>query len=194
MPELGLALVQRPLTRQARNETVPVLSLRDLLQRLPEVSFLKIDAQGLDLDILLSAEELLDRVREVELEMQDVEVGDPRLLYKGQPTKSEVVQELGSCWDAQFPLVLFWHSLTKALSSCIVSRTRRTSASRIASSGECPGFDFTSVEFKLGPSGIDTILESIIVVTRELCTSSTSTETSSTRSCPVDVQHEFHLL
>ena len=83
---------------QTSTYQVPVLTLRSLLQLVPRpVSLLKVDAQGLDLSVTLSGEaELRGKVLKVIMEMQDVPAGEDRLIYEGQPTKSERVQPMGT--------------------------------------------------------------------------------------------------
>lgn len=80
---------------------VPSLPLAELLAALPqhlELSLLKVDAQGLDLQVALSAGPALRRFRALSLEVQEELAEDPRIRttmrYVGQPTKGEVVAAL----------------------------------------------------------------------------------------------------
>ena len=77
-----------------RNETVPLLPLEELLLRLPRgVAFLKIDAQGLDMEVIESGADLVEkRVAFVQMEMQDVAKAG-RLMY-GQRTQQQIVAGL----------------------------------------------------------------------------------------------------
>ena len=86
-----------------RRVRVPVLPFEAILLALPqhiEVEMVKIDAQGADLSVLLSARSQVHRIREVLLEAQDLPVNDPDMLYGG-PLVSNVqgivqkMQELG---------------------------------------------------------------------------------------------------
>lgn len=77
---------------------VQVVSLASILRILPtgmQVSFLKVDAQGGDLAVLRSAGEDLHRVRRLQVEVQDLPHGDPRMLYGvAQPNKQDVIDYL----------------------------------------------------------------------------------------------------
>eukprot|EP00927_Polykrikos_kofoidii_P047764 TRINITY_DN42044_c0_g1_i1.p1 TRINITY_DN42044_c0_g1~~TRINITY_DN42044_c0_g1_i1.p1 ORF type:complete len:728 (-),score=84.54 TRINITY_DN42044_c0_g1_i1:38-2221(-) len=78
-------------------DTVPVLSLAELLRRLPvPVQHLKIDAQGADLEVLRSGDSELHRVREVAIEVQDLPRGDWRRLYPDGHTKADATAFLES--------------------------------------------------------------------------------------------------
>lgn len=70
-----------------------------VLSRLPiDVAMLKVDAQGMDFDVVLSAGAHISKVREIQLEVFDVEPKHATLRYVGQLVKSEVVgglSELG---------------------------------------------------------------------------------------------------
>lgn len=78
---------------------VPILPLFDIIALLPagqEVSLLKIDAQGGDLEVLISAGMQLQRVRYLQVEVTDLPRRHPDLVYgASQPTKEDLIQELG---------------------------------------------------------------------------------------------------
>lgn len=76
---------------------VQVKPLATILAALPdglEVAFLKVDAQGSDLSIVISAGPFLRRVRLLQVEVHDLPKEHPYLPYRGQPCKEEVIQEL----------------------------------------------------------------------------------------------------
>ncbi|CAE8719478.1 unnamed protein product [Polarella glacialis] len=76
---------------------IPVLQvpLAPILSLLPvEVELLKVDAQGFDFEVVLTAGEFLRRVRRVQLELQAVDPGDRRLRYAGQKTKGEIIPRM----------------------------------------------------------------------------------------------------
>jgi len=89
--------------------SVHAVTLEEILQRLPPhltVSLLKIDAQGADLSVVLSAGSHLGRIKRIQLECQDLPIGHEDLVYAGMPTKGEIVDELRRrhfmlerCWD-----------------------------------------------------------------------------------------------
>lgn len=80
--------------------SVQVITLASLLGALGvrrQVALLKVDAQGGDLDVIVSAGAELQRVRWLQVEVQDLPRGDPRMLYGPQQySKMEVVKELAS--------------------------------------------------------------------------------------------------
>lgn len=75
-----------------------VVTLREVLSRLPIgsiVDFLKIDAQGLDLEVVRSGGRLVSKmVRQIRLEVQDLPDGSPLLNYAGMHTKGKAVAHL----------------------------------------------------------------------------------------------------
>ena len=91
--EAGLNGVEKACVNESRRITVPVVPLIVLLERLTKpVTWLKIDAQGTDLDVALSGgHQLWRKVRQLELEMQDVEAGAKIIMYEGAPLLSDVV-------------------------------------------------------------------------------------------------------
>eukprot|EP00929_Paragymnodinium_shiwhaense_P097068 TRINITY_DN58848_c0_g1_i1.p1 TRINITY_DN58848_c0_g1~~TRINITY_DN58848_c0_g1_i1.p1 ORF type:complete len:704 (-),score=77.15 TRINITY_DN58848_c0_g1_i1:501-2612(-) len=81
-------------TKVDAEDTVPVVPLKELLSRIPDdipVRLVKVDAQGADVQVLISGEKYLQRVRRVVLECQDVARGDWRHLYPSGHTKTEAV-------------------------------------------------------------------------------------------------------
>eukprot|EP00747_Dinoflagellata_sp_TGD_P028418 gnl/TRDRNA2_/TRDRNA2_133260_c0_seq1.p2 gnl/TRDRNA2_/TRDRNA2_133260_c0~~gnl/TRDRNA2_/TRDRNA2_133260_c0_seq1.p2 ORF type:complete len:224 (-),score=51.39 gnl/TRDRNA2_/TRDRNA2_133260_c0_seq1:90-761(-) len=77
-------------------DVVPVLPLEELLKRLPvRVERLKVDAQGADLQVLISAGDFLrKKVQTIELECQELEREDWRRLYPDGHTKAEAISFL----------------------------------------------------------------------------------------------------
>ena len=59
------------------------------------IELVKVDAQGVDLEVAMSAGDQLQRVENFVLELQRVPTGDPRLLYVGQRTSSDAVLWMG---------------------------------------------------------------------------------------------------
>eukprot|EP00747_Dinoflagellata_sp_TGD_P210820 gnl/TRDRNA2_/TRDRNA2_84064_c0_seq2.p1 gnl/TRDRNA2_/TRDRNA2_84064_c0~~gnl/TRDRNA2_/TRDRNA2_84064_c0_seq2.p1 ORF type:complete len:379 (-),score=70.39 gnl/TRDRNA2_/TRDRNA2_84064_c0_seq2:167-1303(-) len=92
-----------------RKVTVDVVALETLLERLPadiSIPMLKVDAQGADLGAVLSAGLQIRRADRIQVECQDLPVGDSRLLYMWQATKAEIVTALRAagfvlerCWE-----------------------------------------------------------------------------------------------
>jgi len=77
--------------------TVQIISLAAALRQLltgHQIAFLKVDAQGGDLDAILSAGSYLQFVRRLQVEVHDFPRGHPRLPYTGQPSKEEIVVAL----------------------------------------------------------------------------------------------------
>lgn len=65
---------------------VPTLSLEAILVAVPEdiiIEHVRIDAQGVDLQVLKSAGSQMHRIREVVMEVQDLELDNPDFLYGG---------------------------------------------------------------------------------------------------------------
>lgn len=86
--------------------TVRVVSLASLFAQIPpgnDVALLKVDAQGMDLEVVQSAGAELRRVRWLVVEVQDLPAGHERLMYgPAQPTKEDLVRSLaarGFCLD-----------------------------------------------------------------------------------------------
>ncbi|KAF4682612.1 hypothetical protein FOZ62_024853, partial [Perkinsus olseni] len=90
---------------------VPVVRLEDALQKLPEgipIDLLKVDAQGMDLDVVLSAGRFLNSsvIKRLKLEVWNVAPKDRELLpYPEAPVKPEITAVLQSygfsierCW------------------------------------------------------------------------------------------------
>lgn len=80
---------------------VLVLPLADVLKRLvpssvePRVALLKIDAQGMDLDVVRGGGHWIGtHVGELQMEVQDVPSGSDLLLYEGMHTKEDAVRTL----------------------------------------------------------------------------------------------------
>jgi len=88
---------------------VPVFTLEELLLLIPshiDVPLVKVDAQGADLTVVLSAGPLISRVGRFMLEMQNLPFGHQDLLYVGQQTGRDVDNTLRvagfsfeRCWD-----------------------------------------------------------------------------------------------
>eukprot|EP00929_Paragymnodinium_shiwhaense_P032582 TRINITY_DN18030_c0_g1_i2.p1 TRINITY_DN18030_c0_g1~~TRINITY_DN18030_c0_g1_i2.p1 ORF type:complete len:400 (-),score=45.98 TRINITY_DN18030_c0_g1_i2:68-1267(-) len=91
-----------------RSKPVPIVSLESVLERIPadvRIPIVKVDAQGSDLDVVLSAGLQARRVERFLLECQDLPRGHPDILYDGQPNKQEMVLTLRAmgfalerCW------------------------------------------------------------------------------------------------
>jgi hypothetical protein len=77
---------------------VPGIPLSELIQRVPSsvaVEFVKIDAQGFDLEVMKGMLSVSNRVQVVVMEAMDVK--DPqKLLYIGQPMLSQIVEFLAT--------------------------------------------------------------------------------------------------
>lgn len=92
-----------------RTELVPMVSLFEVLTRLPprlEITFIKIDAQGADMDVVKSAGQTLLRALRVQVEVQDLKPGHRDIVYAGQAVKADFVEKmpqwgfhLERCWD-----------------------------------------------------------------------------------------------
>ena len=75
---------------------VPGVPLFELLQRIPDniaVEYVKIDAQGFDLEVMKGLLPMSKKVQVVSLEAMDVE-DRSKLLYQGQPLLSEIINFL----------------------------------------------------------------------------------------------------
>lgn len=71
------------------------MPLSSIIRHLPfDVDYLKVDAQGADLEVVLSAGDSISRVPRIKIEVQHVEPGDLTLRYTGQRTKREVIDRL----------------------------------------------------------------------------------------------------
>lgn len=86
---------------------VRVVSLASVLARMPpgkDVALLKIDAQGMDLEVVQSAGAELRRVQWLVVEVQDLPAGHELLMYgPAQPAKEDLVKALaarGFCLDS----------------------------------------------------------------------------------------------
>eukprot|EP00927_Polykrikos_kofoidii_P026976 TRINITY_DN23902_c0_g2_i1.p1 TRINITY_DN23902_c0_g2~~TRINITY_DN23902_c0_g2_i1.p1 ORF type:complete len:407 (-),score=38.01 TRINITY_DN23902_c0_g2_i1:223-1443(-) len=80
-------------------DKVFVVSLAEVLVRLSGkfIELLKVDAQGLDLEIIRSGGSLVsEMVARIEIEVADVEDGSSKLLYSGSHTKADAVVTLRS--------------------------------------------------------------------------------------------------
>jgi FkbM family methyltransferase len=86
--------------RVERKVSVPVIRLDTFMSllRIPQIDFLKIDAQGADLSVIKSAGKRLTDIRLISLEVATT----PIPLYVGAPKKDEIVEYLE---NARFVLV-----------------------------------------------------------------------------------------
>ena len=86
----------RGCVTQQKTMNVPGIPLSEVVQRVPSsvaIEFVKIDAQGFDLEVMKGLLSVSDRVQVVVLEAMDVD--DPKkMLYVGQPTLSQIVEFL----------------------------------------------------------------------------------------------------
>lgn len=80
-------------TGQPKTVQVPGIPLHALVSRIPvdvEIEYIKIDAQGYDLEVMKGAFAATDRIQVVSLEAMDV--ADPdKLLYFGQPPLKDII-------------------------------------------------------------------------------------------------------
>ena len=90
MEQSGLAHWRDIDLSVAEQRTVPTIRLDTFMQRagLRRIDYLKIDAEGMDLNVVRSAGERLKDIRKIMLE---VDVA-PDVLYRGAPRRSEVVE------------------------------------------------------------------------------------------------------
>ena len=80
-------------TGQPKTVQVPGIPLHALVSRIPvdvEIEYIKIDAQGYDLEVMKGAFAATERIQVVSLEAMDVKDPD-KLLYLGQPTLKDVI-------------------------------------------------------------------------------------------------------
>ena len=94
--DIGLGSLREaadPRLKAMHTQVVPVVSLRSILAVLPgDVELLKVDAQGMDLDVVLSGRPQLHRVRRIHIETQSV--GANETVYAGQRTTAEITRVL----------------------------------------------------------------------------------------------------
>jgi len=69
---------------------VTVIPLKMVLQHLPYVSYMKIDAQGVDMEVIMSSGDKITKIKEVEIETQDLPLGDEKMIVQGQPNKDQL--------------------------------------------------------------------------------------------------------
>lgn len=80
-------------TQQTGIDIVSMIPLSDILHRLPESIVdveLKVDVQGYDLQVVLSAGAELKRVSRLTIEVQDLPPEDPRVRYVGQRSRADI--------------------------------------------------------------------------------------------------------
>ena len=79
--------------------TVPSIEARQLIEFIPknlEISLLKVDAQGADLLILKTMGKQRERVKKIQIEVQDLEPTDRLIMYEGGATHIQATKELAS--------------------------------------------------------------------------------------------------
>ena len=85
---------------QPKQVQVPGIPLHELVSRIPQhviVEYIKIDAQGYDLEVMKGALPATDRIQVVSLEAMNV-TDRSKLLYHGQPTLEEIIDTLAGQW------------------------------------------------------------------------------------------------